>query len=168
MARSKSADDGPDTWDGYARSVVELQADRRTVIRVVRGIQVSPWPFAGPVHVITAANPGSRRVAERENHRRNHRLGEELRLAGVPFVPAVGYSPDLVWVEASFGLLDQRIGTSLHWASRFGQVAVFACHADRFEVVGVDGRVTASHEAYGIAVDVEGSVLRRAFADAEG
>jgi hypothetical protein len=83
------------------------------------------FPPVGPVHVITAIQPGSFPESD-ENPARMDVLSHELEREGIEFIRAVGSSLDGSYREESraiFGLDDvqaQQLGR------RFGQVAIFA------------------------------------------
>ena len=88
-------------WDGYATALIEIAIDRETVLRLdpaLRGT-AEPWPFAGALVILTAANPDSHRLTDAENTQRNLRLAEALAREGIASVAAVGYSADRRWVE---------------------------------------------------------------------
>src|ERR1700722_15863736 len=72
-----------DPWAAYVRIVVEIRRTPRELL-VVRAAPAGeeapwPWPGTGPVHVMTAWDPGDERPGAEANQRRQAALEEELR-----------------------------------------------------------------------------------------
>lgn len=136
----------------YLRSVVEI-AWHGAVLRIEPG-PVEPGPVeAGPVEpgtsgaavpvrfaVVTACNPDSARRPEAENRRATAALRDRLLRQGLPFVAAVGYSPDLTWVEPGFALVDAAGPDVRALCADFGQAAYFDLAPGRLQVVDRHGR----------------------------
>jgi hypothetical protein len=90
-------------------------------------------PFGGrSFAVVTAHNPGSRPLSERENARRHRRLERLLRARGHDLAASVNRSPDGGWREEGFVVYGIALEEALDIGRRFGQKAI---------VYGEGGRV---------------------------
>jgi len=112
-------------WRYYLDTAVHFDGpELKGVVRPVNegGDELPP---VGPMHVITAIQPGSSQESE-ESTARMDVLSRELEREGIEFIRAFGISLDGSYREESraiFGLDDvqaQQLGR------RFGQVAIFA------------------------------------------
>ena len=114
-------------WSFYLETMVHFQTAGVTgVVRPVRG-GGSDQPPLGPLHVISATQPGSE-PNSKESAARLAVLDVELRNAGIGSIRAIGSSFDGQHQEdgrALFGLSDSE---ACELGRRFGQVAVFAWH----------------------------------------
>ena len=112
----------------YLAAVVEIElpTGRAVVAPAPEGTVDGAFPAdLGAVQVVTACNPYSQPLPDRDNAARNDRLATTLRAAGLRFVDAVGRSPDDVWREPSFAVLDGDLAVVLDLAARFEQHAVY-------------------------------------------
>ena len=86
-----------DPWESYARTVVEIvrAGGRDLVVRSAPRGEVGAWPWdgTGPVHVLTAWDPGDERPGEEENRRRQAALEADLRRLAGRAVAGVGRRP---------------------------------------------------------------------------
>jgi hypothetical protein len=77
--------------------------------------------------LLAAANPGSRRLGERENQRRLARLDRELERRGLVAFEGENRDPAGIWpAEASRLLLDVDQEAARALAAAFGQAAILA------------------------------------------
>lgn len=117
------------TWAAYATSVVTIDLpDARVTVAPASGAPTGgrlPTGLATPVHVVTAWNPGSRRLGVDENTTRNERLRADLMAVGLPVHPAWGCSPDGTWCEDSFAVTGWDRDAVRRLAAAHGQAAVF-------------------------------------------
>lgn len=128
-------------WAGYAAALIEIAIDHATVLRVDPSLSgtVAPWPFAGPLVILTAANPDSHRLTDVENRQRNLLLAAALARAGIASVPAIGYSADRQWVERSVAVDIVHLSQMLVLAREFGQAAIFVCEPTVTRVIARTG-----------------------------
>jgi hypothetical protein len=104
----------------YLKTEVSVEVEGRLVPAATALASVK-----GPMHVITAWNPGDARPTHEENEKANSELQSRLRAMGLHPVRALGADPDSDHAEESWavvGLTDEQA-----WALgvEFGQVAVF-------------------------------------------
>lgn len=138
-------------WDAYLTTIVTLHlSDRVVTIAPTDGPPAGELPTALglPVHVITAWNPGSRRLDRRSNDQRNTRLRADLETTGARWVPARGCSPDGTWCEDGMAVGGWRRERICALARQHGQAAVFELWPGRLLVVAsdlarVEGRASA-------------------------
>jgi hypothetical protein len=104
----------------------------------VAGPFPEPLP-AEPLFVVTAENPGSRRLGPDENAARNAELDAALRALRCLRWPAWGEAADGSWAESGFAVagVDRDVVVSL--GERFGQVAVFELTDAEQRIVGCQG-----------------------------
>jgi hypothetical protein len=77
--------------------------------------------------LLTAANPGSQRLSERDNETRLAQLLSRLRERGCELRAGVGLDPAGEWpAEPSFFVLDADEDALARWAAEFGQAAFLA------------------------------------------
>ena len=88
-------------------------------------IQQSRPLVSGPVHVITAWNPGDQRPTDQANRAANRELFEQLVMHGLEPVRAVGQDPDSSHAEESWAVLGTTDDIARKLGAQFGQVAVF-------------------------------------------
>jgi hypothetical protein len=137
-----------DDWTAYATAVVDLAPPDRAPLRVVPDDPdaVGEWPggLAAPVVVVTAWNPGGRRLRAEENGVRHHALVAELAARGLDRWPATGREVPGGHHEEGVALpgLTEPEATAL--GRRFGQAAVYLWTPGAWEVVACTGnrRVT--------------------------
>lgn len=119
--------------EAYRTTWVELEAPGHAPVTVV------PDPAAqGPdrlpdlvppgtrhLHVVTAANPRSRRLDDATNAARNRALRDDAVAAGIAVLRADGRAPDGSWREPGLALIDTAAATALDLARRYDQHAIF-------------------------------------------
>ncbi|MEJ2869155.1 DUF3293 domain-containing protein [Actinomycetospora sp. OC33-EN08] len=96
------------------------------------------FPFDGPVHVLTAYDPGPARYGAAENERRQQALLEDLP-AGVQRWSAVAGAEDGSHAEASVVVRGLTDAQALDLARRHGQDAVFRWTAEAWSILPCDG-----------------------------
>lgn len=122
-------------WQDYLDSVVVLRKNQKE--RTIAGPDASEdWTESGPLHVITAWNPGSIGADDDTNSKANKLLGRQLKREGATSVRAgLGRSRDGSIAEDSFivsGLTAQRAAAV---GGLFGQVAIFEIDRDFLRVL---------------------------------
>lgn len=121
---------------------------RETVMQAYRAARVAVGPHrlavgatalpaAGPLAVITAHNPQSRRRPDAANRAANALLAAQLRRAGARLLPSTN-APGTAWEEASFAVAGVPLATVVRVAQRFGQRAIYASVGGRWTVYPVD------------------------------
>jgi len=91
-------------------------------------------PPAGPLHVITAIQPGEE-PSEAAAARRLAILEAELRAAGHAPFPATGSAFDGSHAEPGFAVAGWTDDDARRWGVRFGQVAVFGLRAGTWSLI---------------------------------
>jgi hypothetical protein len=90
----------------------------------------------GPLHVITAWNPGDERPSMEENGRRNALLHADLVALGLDPHPALGSDPRSTHAESSWAVTGISDADACALGAKYGQVAVFRITADTQTVLG--------------------------------
>jgi len=90
----------------------------------------------GPVHVITAWNPGALRPSPAENKIGNEQVFEILLGRGLDPVKAIGADPDSNHFEESWAVVGLTDDEARMIGAQFGQVAVFRLTANEQAVLG--------------------------------
>ena len=93
-----------------------------------------PVPPAGPLHVITAIQPGEEPSGPTAA-RRLAILEAELRAAGHAPFPATGSALDGTHAEPGFAVAGWTDDEARRWGVRFGQVAVFGLRAGTWSLI---------------------------------
>ena len=88
-------------------------------------IQRSQLLSTGPVHVITAWNPGDQQPTDQANRAANQELFEQLVTHGLKPVRAVGQDPDSSHAEESWAVSGTTDDIARELGAQFGQVAIF-------------------------------------------
>lgn len=121
-------------WNYYLQTKVRFEApDQAGTAWPTKGVGGDVPPL-GPLHVVTAVQPGSEPGSD-DNAARMAVLDQELRDAGLRFIRVVGSSLDDAHSEDSravFGLDDAQARAL---GLRFGQVAVFAWSGPRWSLL---------------------------------
>ena len=104
----------------YLKTKVLIDEDGQLV-----PIQRSRLLASGPVHVITAWNPGDQRPTDQTNRSANQALLEQLAACGLEPVRAVGQDPDSSHAEESWAVSGTTDDIARELGAQFGQVAVF-------------------------------------------
>ncbi|SIO03955.1 DUF3293 domain-containing protein [Salinivibrio sp. ES.052] len=86
-------------------------------------------PSTGAFAILTAFNPRSQPLSEKENQLRNARLAEEMERLGTRYWPMNGGAPDGSWFEPGFAVaLEQSDAVAL--AKKWEQNAIYWVEAD--------------------------------------
>ena len=104
----------------YVKTEVLIDVDGEFV-----PIQRSQLLSTGPVHVITAWNPGDQRPTDQANRAANQELFEQLVTHGLKPVRAVGQDFDSSHAEESWAVAGTTDDLARELGAQFGQVAVF-------------------------------------------
>lgn len=124
-------------WEGFASAVVRLELSAGDALLEPRPPgDVGVFPFAAPVHIVTAYNPAGFEIDEETNRSRHRALG--MAVAGLATIPSVGSAPDGSMPESGFALLEVSLGYAIDLARDFGQRAIYEWTSDALHIVGVD------------------------------
>ncbi len=126
-----------DTWEAFTRAGVRVELDagpRRLEPR--RPGDVGAFPFAAPVHIVTAYNPSGIESSLDRNEAHHARLLAELGDRRV--LPTVGSAVDGTMAEPGCAILDIELDEGIGIGARFGQRAIYRWSAGELVVVGVD------------------------------
>jgi len=135
-----SADDEDHLWAAYADTVVRFYFDGSIV-----EVAAAPWGKRGKwlfeterVHIITAYNPRSRLLSEKENEARHKALGEQLNKLDVRALSAIGTGiTDPPWQEESYCAIGLDNQTAFDVAAEWEQNALFTWSRKEWEITGV-------------------------------
>jgi hypothetical protein len=125
---------------GMVRDQTLVEAYRCTIceVQTAEGWRAVIPPDRGELAIVTAWNPGSRRLPEGTNQARDRVLAEELRARGLDAVRVRGRDQASTWVEEGFAIPHDRTST-LALLRRYGQLAAFVFRGDRRELLWADG-----------------------------
>jgi len=133
-----------DPWSGYATTIVAVirpGSDNLFVAAAPAGdVGVWPWSAETVVYVLTAWDPGERRLGQSVNRARQTQLEEELRTARCHMWNARGFDPDTGYREEGVAVSGLPEADVLAAGARFGQEAVFAWTPDEWAIVACAGR----------------------------
>jgi hypothetical protein len=138
-----------DPWASYARTVVEIVRPGvgDIVVRAAPPGNVGewPWPSPGPVHILTAWDPGSERRNEADNRRRQAALEADLRgSAGITWA-AEGIDPVSGHREEGVAVCGITESDAEALGARYGQAAIFAWTPTEWTIVACgEGRRVVS------------------------
>mgnify|MGYP000850627296 FL=1 len=122
-------------WQSYLHTVIDAELSPGIGTQLVGPAAVESWPFDGPVHVITAANPNGRLAPDAANSDALAELAAHLTRAGVGFVRAIGVAADGSHAEDSLLTWTLTTEDSRFLGRRFSQDAIFEIDADDVRVV---------------------------------
>ncbi|MDX2006821.1 MAG: DUF3293 domain-containing protein [Meiothermus sp.] len=74
--------------------------------------------------IITAHNPQSEPLPEKENRQRNKALEQDLMSDSLEYTFSIGESPDGTWVEEGFAVFDLELEKALKLGRKYGQHAI--------------------------------------------
>ncbi|MBT7691098.1 MAG: DUF3293 domain-containing protein [Gemmatimonadales bacterium] len=113
----------------FASTIIEVEHPEGT-ITVPAGTtgRNNGWPWAQPVWVVTAHNPGGTVCSTNWNRGANTSLRNSLKKQGIEFVRATGRSPDRTWSESGYALVGISKSQALTIARQCGQLAIFRLH----------------------------------------
>ena len=79
---------------------------------------------------LTAYNPFSRKLDERENAARQAALASELKQSGYVFLEGAGQHPSDAWAEPSFAVLGMQLQEAKDLGNKYEQNALVWCGKD--------------------------------------
>ena len=109
-----------ETVEAYLRTPVDVVIDGDWV-----PIEEAVGSLGGPLHVLTAWNPGDERPTASENREANRRLAASVTAAGGRRWGAVGVAPDDSWFEEGFAVAGISRDVAVDLARGARQVAIF-------------------------------------------
>lgn len=132
--------EGGQPWSDYLQT---------TICRIGRGRRplagrnpATAWPWAAPVHVLTAWNPSSIVRPKAANDAANKELEALLRKRGLDTERVIGRADDRSWSEESLLVAGMSRSEAAELGCRFGQLAIFELDAEEMRVVRAsDGHV---------------------------
>jgi hypothetical protein len=136
-----------DPWAGYVKIAVEIHRAPRDVfvVRAARRGHVGPWPWpgGGPVHVMSAWDPGDVRPGVETNRLRQAALEEELRAlahtATVSTWAASGYDPETGYRDEGVAVSGLQEEAARAIAARYRQEAIFSWSPREWAIVACTG-----------------------------
>ena len=133
-----------DPWAGYARTVVQIArvGESDLIVRAApRGAHGGwPWPSPEPVHVLTAWDPGTELLGERENREREAALEAELEQLGpAGWWPAVGVDPVSGHREEGVAVRGLAEDDVRGMGARYDQDAIFSWTPSQWAIVACLG-----------------------------
>ncbi len=130
----------PELWEAYEAATVEVHLPEKKFVFPPVSSQIAPQiplELVPAGVVITAWNPGSRRLSEAENGQRHEKLSAEVTSRGWLSFPAVGHDGAGIWREESFAVVDPPLGEALELAALFSQNAVYRWEGEIWRVLTV-------------------------------
>jgi orotate phosphoribosyltransferase len=133
-----------DPWAAYARTVVRIARPGEPAL-VVQGAPGDarggwPWTSGEPVHVLTAWDPGTERLGERENRARQADLEEDIaRLGPTGSWPAVGLDPVSGQREEGLAVRGLSEDVVRRVGARYDQDAIFSWTPAAWAIVACAG-----------------------------
>jgi hypothetical protein len=134
MSRARRTED-------YTRAVLRVpDLDGRTVVLRPRpaGTVVGTFPFDGPVHVVTAHNPGAARPGAAENAARQARLEADLDARGLRYTRTVAGAEDGLHAEEGVLVVGLDDDAACALGAAWGQDAVFRWSRSAWSVLACD------------------------------
>ena len=126
--------------DAYARAELRVELGG-TVLRLrprADGRVVGAFPFAAPVYVVTAHNPGPARPGPQENARRQAGLEAELDARGLVHHPTVAGAADGSHAEDGALVLGLDDDAARALGVAWGQDAIFRWSRDAWSILACD------------------------------
>lgn len=133
--------DREERFAGYRRARLRIHDFGGRTVEVhpaAPGVTAGRFPFDGPVHVLTAYDPGARRLTPAENARRQDALVADLP-AGLRRWDAEAGAADGSHTERSVLVAGLSDAAALALGARHGQDAIFRWSADAWSIVPCDG-----------------------------
>jgi len=129
-------------WNRYANAVLQIGTTHHLTIDLRRPLsddarrRLRNLGIGASFAVITAFNPGGRRLRARRNEWRHLLMRTSLMLSGRRFVAANGESPDGSHCERGFAVAMSRSDATV-LARRYGQLALYWFDGEAFWLDGV-------------------------------
>jgi Protein of unknown function (DUF3293) len=121
-------------WEDYLSTEISIALPDRGWIGALDAVAT----LKPPIHVLTAWNPGFRRLGLEENRGRNRRLLERLSAQDVVIHPAVGASPDGSHYEESYAVVGLQRTVAIELGRELEQAAIFELTYTQQSVFGCD------------------------------
>ena len=129
-----------DIWDTYLNSYI-IDDDI-----VWAGPNAGTLPFETPIHVITACNPLSKKLSDKENQQRNQLLLDQLRTLNLKIKPVIGCSPGKNWQEPSFAVFGLSRREACKIANEFNQRGIFEIVGNELKVIATQNYETKKYK----------------------
>jgi hypothetical protein len=138
-----------ETWTGFTQAVVQISMPSGPhLLRPDVPGRSGRFPFAAPVHIITAYNPAGHLVDADSNRERAVEL--DVAVAHLTTFPTIGSAPDGSCAEPGHAIFDIDLATAVEIGRRFGQRAIYAWTPDSLDVIALTG---ATRESLGWQLD---------------
>lgn len=129
-------------WATYRDTVVEAELVPETLVALTGDAGVEPWPFPGPVYVITGCNPQGVSLGEERHDYINQQIAEDVVGRGGRYLMGVGRSPDGSHVEPSIIAWRISRADAIDMGNKANQDAIFEIDADEMRLLSChDDRV---------------------------
>lgn len=133
-----SSDDGAvRRWRGYLDATVVVELDG-SPLDLTGPEATSDWPFAGPVHALTAWDPAGQTRSRADNDAHNDLLRRELDATGARVRDAAGYRGSHITgelLDRGFVVSDLPEERVREIAASFGQEAIYRISAAELTVI---------------------------------
>jgi hypothetical protein len=135
----------PEGWEHYPQTILEIYRDGWLALDLRRALgpaevdAIAALGLGRDFSIVTACNPGARRLDERENHLRTEALETEVAALDCRFLRADGVSPDGAHRERGVAV-NLSVEAALALAARWQQAAIFRFFEERFWIVDASGQ----------------------------
>lgn len=129
-------------WQQYRSTVVEAELVPESPVAITGEAGVEPWPFPGPVWVVTGWNPQGVSLGDERHEYINQKVAEDVISHGGRYVVGAGRSIDGEHVEPS--VIAWKIDRELarYMGNKANQDAIFEIDADSVHLIAcADDRV---------------------------
>lgn len=129
------SDPAVERWQHYRSTVVEAELIPESPVAITGEAGVEPWPFPGPVWVITGWNPQGVSLGDERHEYINQKVAEDVIGNGGRYVLGAGRSADGEHVEPSIiaWKIDREFARAM--GNRANQDAIFEIDADHVHLL---------------------------------
>ena len=128
-------------WEKWAQAILSVELAPGQWVQLTGPDASRGLPTPGPLHVLTAWDPGGSPTEPSSNEAAHRRLVAELRRSGARWWPSEGRDRSGPYRDRGVAISGMERGRALRLADRFGQVAIYelsdesttilACRSDR-------------------------------------
>lgn len=136
-----SSHNKPDIWDTYLNTYIIDE------VTVWAGPNAGLLPLETPIHIITACNPLSEKLSDKENHHRNQLLLKQLQNLNLEIKTVIGCSPKKDWQEPSFAVSGLSRSEACHLARVFNQLGIFELSLNELIVINANNLKIQGHRS---------------------
>lgn len=125
-----------DLWSAFAKAIVRVELPFGTrVLRPMEGLVSQVFPFASPVHIVTAFNPNGIVATDDANWAAHQQLVRAV--IDYRSVQTVGSAEDGKFPEPGLAIEGLDLASALELGEQFGQVAIYRWTALALTICGV-------------------------------